>query len=215
MELRKDLLKMLEKEGFSLSSERLEQVILFYDLLQKENQVQNLTRLSSPQEFCQYHVKDCLELLKEEGLEFPALDLGSGGGVPGLLSALIGGQNWVLAESEGRKAQFLSRCVDTLGLSDQVQVVSDRAETYLKSHALGSVVARAVGKVEKIYGWIRKCSTWNTLVLLKGPGWHQEWLEFQESRFSGELRVENERDYEIALENKQRKIILLKRVLKS
>jgi 16S rRNA (guanine527-N7)-methyltransferase len=57
------------------------------------------------------------------------LDLGSGGGLPGLVVA----QQWpeailVLLEANQRRAQFLERAVTACGLGDRVSVVQERAE---------------------------------------------------------------------------------------
>ena len=62
-----------------------------------------------------------------------------------------------------------------------------------------SIVVRAVGPIERIYGWIRGCSTWNTLVLLKGPGWDEEWATFQAGKHHRELEIERQFGYNIGL----------------
>lgn len=57
------------------------------------------------------------------------LDLGSGGGVPGLvLAAHWPGSFWVLLDRDGRRAGFLDRAVLELGWADRVVVVHERAE---------------------------------------------------------------------------------------
>src|SRR6185503_4021772 len=164
-----------------LAQDQLDRVVRFHGLLAQENELQNLTRLISPPDFVEGHLLDVKELLGSGLLEYPAADLGSGGGVPGLLAAAIEPQPWVLIESEQRKAQFLQKSSQALRLN-YVRVVADRGEKVLGSITLGSVVARAVGTVDKIYGWIKKSSTWNSLVLLKGPGWDAEWAAFQKSK---------------------------------
>ena len=42
-------------------------------------------------------------------LDYPALDLGSGAGIPGLVAALFESNPWVLVESEKKKAEWLKR----------------------------------------------------------------------------------------------------------
>jgi 16S rRNA (guanine527-N7)-methyltransferase len=208
--MRTQLSQLLERNlGFS---ERQRQALLdFYDLVLEENQVQNLTRLTSPEDFYFGHILDVVELLKLNLLSYPALDLGSGAGVPGLVAAILDEQKWVLTESEGKKADFLARANRRLGLQVQVSVFAGRAENYLKQNSVGSIVSRAVGSVEKIYGWIRNCSTWNNLILMKGPSWQKEWGEFQAGRLAGELTVYNEHPYSIGPEQKSRTIICLTR----
>jgi 16S rRNA (guanine527-N7)-methyltransferase len=58
-----------------------------------------------------------------------AVDLGSGGGVPGLALVELWPQSrWVLVEANVRRAAFLSEAVDALGLSHRVEVLCQRAE---------------------------------------------------------------------------------------
>ena len=78
------------------------------------------------------------------------LDLGSGGGLPGLVVA----QSWpearvVLLEAQGRRAAFLGRAVEALGLGDRVAVRQARAEEFGRDPAGRSrfdvVTARSFG----------------------------------------------------------------------
>ncbi len=79
--------------------------------------------------------------------ESPAVDLGSGAGVPGLLLALAcPGRPWVLIEANHRRASFLTGAVDVLGIHERVEVACQRAEEIGRSAlrgAAGLVVARA------------------------------------------------------------------------
>jgi 16S rRNA (guanine527-N7)-methyltransferase len=79
------------------------------------------------------------------------LDLGSGGGVPGLVVA----SEWpeatlVLLEANGRRAEFLRRAVGRLGLGDRVSVLQDRAESAGRDPqhraAFDEVLARSFGR---------------------------------------------------------------------
>ena len=117
---------------------------------------------------------------------------------------------WVLAESEGHKAGFLFQSSRELGLTS-VKVVADRGENFLVENSVDSVVARAVGPVERIFGWIEGCATWNSLVLLKGRGWAEEWASFNQGKFKGRLSVERSIEYSVGAEEKKRFIIKLVR----
>jgi 16S rRNA (guanine(527)-N(7))-methyltransferase RsmG len=194
-----------------LTTVQIDSVARYFELLRQENEKQNLTRLISVKDFIEGHVWDVRELHRWAGATFPAMDLGSGGGVPGLLSAALGMGPWILAESEKRKAEFLSSAAQELGLTS-VQVFPGRAEDFLKKGTVLSVVARAVGPVERIYTWLRPCSTWNNLILFKGPGWAEEWKSFGLSKFRKELEVESEHLYSVGEEKKERRILRLRRV---
>lgn len=59
----------------------------------------------------------------------PFLDLGSGGGIPGLvLACALPHSRWVLLDSMVRRTSFLEEAVAALGLADRVEVVTARAE---------------------------------------------------------------------------------------
>ena len=59
----------------------------------------------------------------------PALDLGSGGGLPGLVLAFTWpGSSWTLVEANRRRADFLVWATAELECSDRVDVVRERAE---------------------------------------------------------------------------------------
>jgi 16S rRNA (guanine527-N7)-methyltransferase len=79
-----------------------------------------------------------------------AVDLGSGGGVPGLVLAVaLPHLRWVLVDGMVRRTSFLEEAVRVLGLEDRVEVRTARAEeagrdTALR-HRFGLVVARGFG----------------------------------------------------------------------
>lgn len=77
------------------------------------------------------HVRRALDLLRCLPVEAAqVLDLGSGGGLPGLPLALATGAEtrWVLLDGSTTRASWLSGAVDELGLADRVRVVASRAE---------------------------------------------------------------------------------------
>ncbi|MEX2659219.1 MAG: RsmG family class I SAM-dependent methyltransferase [Acidimicrobiales bacterium] len=76
------------------------------------------------------HAVAFLDLLEDgPGAEGPFVDLGSGGGVPGLvLATLLPRSRWVLLDSMVRRTRFLDVAVAALGLEDRVEVVTARAE---------------------------------------------------------------------------------------
>lgn len=71
------------------------------------------------------HLLDALTLA--EDIDGELIDIGSGGGLPGIPLALVTGAHVVLVEAAAKKAAFLTRAVAELGIA--AEVVTGRAET--------------------------------------------------------------------------------------
>jgi 16S rRNA (guanine(527)-N(7))-methyltransferase RsmG len=204
----------IEKANLGMTEEQINRASLFAHILHRENEVQNLTRILGVGEFIDGHLVDVLELLKLPTLGLEVMDIGSGCGVPGLLAAAIDtnpDRLWQLVESEVNKANYLRDSASEMDL-ENVIVVHGRAEEALKELEPDTVVARAVGTVEKISAWIWNCSTWNNLVLYKSKGWDEEWKSAQLTRFGKKLTVTHVSDYSNSL--RTRFLISLSRLKK-
>ncbi len=182
-------------------------LVEFYRLVLVENERQNLTRLLQPIDFFEGHLLDCMELLKTEFLQFPAVDLGSGAGVPGMICSILAPGQWHLVDSELRKTEFLRLATHELDL--KADVFHGRIDEFMISHKVQTICCRAVGKVEKIYAWIGQSSTWNNLVLLKGPAWQDEWAVFQSGKDRKRLILKSSHEYTVGAEAKKRVIVNL------
>ena len=96
------------------------------------------------------HARAFLRLWRAES-DAPSLDLGSGGGLPGLVLALDRPcSRWVLVDANARKTAFLSWACLALGLLDRVSVVTGRAEELGRDLAhrghYSTVVARSFAR---------------------------------------------------------------------
>lgn len=110
--------------GFADAIERYVQLLL------DANARLNLTRIVEPEPVARLHLLDALSALPmlDDLAPARALDLGSGGGVPGIVLALARpGVAWTLVDSARRKADALRGFVAALGLPN-VTVVAERAE---------------------------------------------------------------------------------------
>jgi len=124
-------------------------------LLLAWNQAINLTAITDPARVAVRHVIDSLTALPVVSVRRGSvrlLDLGSGGGYPGIpLAAATSGSEVTLVESIGKKARFLEVAVEVAGLGARVTVVGARAETLAGPIRRGDiasfdvVTARAVG----------------------------------------------------------------------
>ncbi|MCC6485746.1 MAG: 16S rRNA (guanine(527)-N(7))-methyltransferase RsmG [Armatimonadetes bacterium] len=119
----------LKKLALKLSAEQETRMGAFARLLFETNQRLNLTRITDPQEVAVKHFADSLTVLSV-GVEerAGAVDVGSGGGLPGIPLAIARPDLRVtMLEATGRKAAFLSEAVASLGL-DNAEVLCGRVE---------------------------------------------------------------------------------------
>jgi 16S rRNA (guanine527-N7)-methyltransferase len=110
--------------GFTDAAER------YVALLLAANERLNLTRITAPADVARLHLLDALAALPllDNAAPRSAVDLGSGGGVPGLVLAVARPQiEWVLVDAVQKKARALASFVEALRLAS-VEIVAARAE---------------------------------------------------------------------------------------
>lgn len=139
--------------GASVTPETLARLGDFLGRMLAMNEQMNLTAIKEPEAAWERHVLDALTLLPLVA-SVPAggtlVDIGSGGGIPGIVLAIARPDLHVtLVESTQKKAAFLSAVSAAMGLSN-VTVLAERAETLAKSELAGTfdvVTARAVARL--------------------------------------------------------------------
>ncbi|MEM7430477.1 MAG: 16S rRNA (guanine(527)-N(7))-methyltransferase RsmG [Pseudomonadota bacterium] len=116
------------------------------DELERWNQKVNLTALSGRQAMQTGHIDDsltALPLLHGQRV----LDVGTGGGFPGLPLAIAApDREFVLIDGNNKKIQFVRHAAGLLGLKN-VQAVHVRAEDYAPAARFDTVIARAVASL--------------------------------------------------------------------
>jgi 16S rRNA (guanine527-N7)-methyltransferase len=147
-------LEAAEAYGIAFDAGDLEALGTYLSLLLETNTRFNLTAVTDPDEAWTKHVFDSLTLLPYVlGAEARhVIDVGSGGGLPGVpLAIALPEVDFTLLEATGKKAGFLCDVAERLALAN-VEVVNDRAETIGRDRdrhreQYDLVVARAVGKL--------------------------------------------------------------------
>ena len=161
----------------------------FVALLLQENRRQNLIGRSTVEDVWERHIADSAQLLRlaPKGAS-RWLDIGSGGGLPGLVVALLTEAQVTLAEPRRLRADFLQRAVSALALESRVTVVADRAERLKGSFDV--ITARAVASMDTLLEISHHLSTDKSVWLL--PKGKKARLELDEARraWQGYFRLE-------------------------
>ncbi|MBA2255240.1 MAG: 16S rRNA (guanine(527)-N(7))-methyltransferase RsmG [Chloroflexi bacterium] len=162
----------LEGLGIVLTRGQRDAIEAHAQLLLAWNESINLTALRGPEQVARHHVIDSLTAVALLRGFHPAgrldggwtlLDLGSGGGYPGLPLAMVAGARALaLVDSVGKKARFLrvAAAAATAGLAaaderaPRVQVLAERGEALARLHEHRErwdvVTARAVGTLAEL-----------------------------------------------------------------
>jgi 16S rRNA (guanine527-N7)-methyltransferase len=131
----------------NVSRETSERLAAFEALVRKWNPAINLVSKASLADLRQRHVVDSMQLFDLAGVsEGHWLDVGTGGGFPGLVVAILAaeaapGLRVTCIESDGRKAAFLATAVREFGLSavilaERVEVVPSQEADVVSARAL-------------------------------------------------------------------------------
>ncbi|MBN9167032.1 MAG: 16S rRNA (guanine(527)-N(7))-methyltransferase RsmG [Myxococcales bacterium] len=146
----------LDALGASVSEACLAQLGDYLGRLFAMNEQMNLTAITDPESAWERHILDALTLLPllPRLPDVPAggslLDIGSGGGIPGIPLAIARPDLHItLVEATQKKASFLSAVSAAMGLSN-VSVRAERAESLVRGElhsAFDVVTARAVARL--------------------------------------------------------------------
>jgi len=175
----------LAEQGIRLREDQVHQLDRYCRLLWDWNTRVNLTRHTDYRRFVTRDVVDTLVFADHLEPGERILDVGTGGGVPGVVLAIIRPDLDIsLSESVGKRARAVADIVRQLGL--RAPVHEARAESLLQRLEFNTLVARAVARLPRLLRWLRPhWDRFDRLLLLKGPAWVKE---RGEARHHGLLR---------------------------
>jgi 16S rRNA (guanine527-N7)-methyltransferase len=150
----------------------------------------NLTRHVTYDQFVARDLVDSMALAEQIETSARVLDVGTGGGVPGVVLAILRPDLRVaLCESVGKKHHAVADIVATLGLA--MPAYHERAEVVLKKRRFATLVARAVAPLPKMLRWLAPRRTaFGQLLVIKGSSWQAECQEAAELGLLDRLEVD-------------------------
>ncbi len=151
-----ELIQGAQQLNVALSEQQQEQLLQYLGLLIKWNKAYNLTAVRNPDEMVSRHLLDSLSVVEYVQLYGDNwLDVGSGGGMPGVpLAIMFPERKFTLLDSNGKKTRFLTQVKLELKL-DNLEVIHSRVEAYTPEQALSGIISRAFSSLEDFTNWTR------------------------------------------------------------
>lgn len=148
--------------GLVLSGAQIDQLLAYQDLIAKWNKVYNLTSVRDPAEMLTHHLLDSLAaipplLRQTEGQPVRLLDVGSGGGLPGVVIAITCPQIEVhCVDTVLKKATFIQQVAASLRLPN-LRGIHARVESLTAEQGGGYdvVCSRAFASLVDFTTWSR------------------------------------------------------------
>ena len=180
-------------EGVDVSRETEQRLRALEALLSKWNPAINLVSKSTISSAWDRHILDSVQIFAGSGPFRTWVDLGSGGGFPGLVVGVLAAEKRpdariILVESDQRKATFLRQAARELGLT-RVQVIAERIEVIAPIGA-DRLSARALAPLTDLCGYAaHHLLPEGTALFPKGATWRAEVAEARKSwKFDLEVR---------------------------
>ena len=137
----------------TLDTDKQKKIQAYLDLVIEKNKELNLTRIETREKGMLLHIEDSLSCIDEfTSQDGPFLDIGTGGGFPGVPLAIASGRTGVLIDSVQKKARAVQEMIDELNLSNMIQVRGIRSEELALEvgEKFHTVIARAVSSLPTI-----------------------------------------------------------------
>jgi len=184
----------------------------FHRLLVERNRKLNLTRILNLKEIVLKHYVDCFMVARlMPRVPSPLLDLGTGGGFPGIpLKILFPDHHFILADGVRKRIDFLREVRETLGLPklDLIGRNIDREFQY----PVAGVVTRAVEPIRDTLRRIRHClSTDGLAIFMKGPNVDEEKVDAAR-KFSDLFEEVEDHAYELPHSSHKRRLVIYRKL---
>lgn len=143
------LMNGIRELSLTLNADQCEKLLAYLRLLQKWNGVYNLTAVRDPEQMVRQHLLDCLAALPAFQGVRTVLDVGSGGGLPGIVLAIAFPDMQVsLIDTVQKKTAFLTQAKVELGL-ENVTVLTGRVEQLENAEKFDVITSRAFSELKE------------------------------------------------------------------
>lgn len=133
--------------GVDLDQSQLELLYRYAVMLRERNEHVNLTSIVTPDGILTLHMLDSLSIAKYLGDSRRLIDVGTGGGFPGIpLAVACPERNFMLIDGTQKKIRFVSEAIQALDIRN-ARAIASRAESYPEERNFDVVLVRAVASL--------------------------------------------------------------------
>ncbi len=206
----------LQQLDIELPENVVEQELLFLEEMLRWNQRINLTSINDREEALEKHLVDSLAILPQIPRSGQLLDMGSGGGFPGIPLAIARPELQVVSvDSVGKKISFQKHVKRTLGL-DNLQPLQARLEalpeTLAEQSELDLLVARAFAPMGKILQLANPClGVGGKLLAMKGPEGEGELIDLEKELPENGFYLHSMRKYCLPMTRSERQLFIFEK----
>ena len=183
----KDLANILPQAGYDFDQTQIEQLQHYVDELSRWNKKINLTSVDE-KDFHTHHLLDSLSVTPElKGANI--LDMGTGGGLPGVpLAIACPEKSFILLDARNKKIQFLEFIKTALALNN-VYPVHQRIEQHQPQSFYDTVISRAFSSMDEIYKLAKPLVTREgRIIAMKGRNPTQELKQLDHMQVNYEVK---------------------------
>ncbi len=159
-----------------VSPQAFEKLTLYVAMITKWNKAINLVSPATIPHIWERHILDSAQLwplILQTQKPTRIIDLGSGGGLPGLVLAMMGAEQVTMVESDQRKCVFLREVSRETGLIN-VTVINERINQ-AGSITAPIITARALASLLDLTAWASPLIEPNGVMIFpKGQDWQEE-----------------------------------------
>jgi 16S rRNA (guanine527-N7)-methyltransferase len=187
--------------GVELDASQVDILWRYGHMLRERNAHVNLTSIDTPEGILTLHMLDSLSLVPHLGTAQRIIDVGTGGGFPGVpLAVACPDRRFTLIDGTQKKIRFVAESVAALDIRN-IEALAARAENFAGEAQFDAVILRAVGSLaEVLHNAGRLLAPQGRLLAMKGRapdeevralprGWHAEVIRLRVAGLDAERHL--------------------------
>lgn len=203
-------IKLLTKKNLVKDEKCIDKFDTYFDFLIQENAKYNLTSITNYEDVLEKHFYDSLSILLSANLQGKTIDIGSGGGFPGVpLKIANDNINLTCLDATAKKMNYINELSNKLDI--KVDTVVARAEEYKEQY--DNVIARGVASLNVLLELVCDIVKGDGLVIaMKGSHYQEELDQAKNAINTLGYQLINEYKYTLPSDESERTNLVFRKV---